>query len=262
MLAPNPAQGLRIALQDSAWVRQWARVDCTAAVLPIGNHEAELYARERTAVENATVLRRNEFSTGRRCARLALRELGVNAEALLVGPDRSPMWSKGVTGSLSHAHGYAVAIVCRCPSVSGLGIDLELTRPLDDDVLQLITRPLEWKWIQSPNAPNWGTTALFSLKESVFKCLNPLTGMWFDFHDMEVEIDGCRSFPRLESCADGKSRVLQESTALPDPHRFTVRLSLVRHEHRRLIDGRRLSAQLAVFGPLVFTMVTCSGNKD
>jgi len=50
-------------------------------------------------------------------------------------------------------------------------------------VIDVIARKRER---QACGASPWRLTLLFSAKESIFKCLHPLVGTWFDFEDAEI----------------------------------------------------------------------------
>ena len=130
--------------------------------------------------------RDNEFHAGRECARAALRELGVEAE-VGVGAAGEPVWPAGICGSITHAAGRARAVATRRP---GIGIDVE---PIMDEarawrVRDEIASGCELAAIE--RVTYFGlpvtTTLVFSAKETVFKCLYPQVGRYFDFHDAVV----------------------------------------------------------------------------
>lgn len=135
--------------------------------------------------------RREEFVTGRACARDALRSLGISRVAIPVGPRGEPVWPLGVAGSITHCTGYACSVVARSLDVAGLGIDAEPNAPLPDGVLRVIARPSEIARVLStarnPNDPYWDRL-LFCAKEAAFKAWYPLTGEMLTFEDAEVEL--------------------------------------------------------------------------
>ncbi len=134
--------------------------------------------------------RRSEYIAGRICARQALRQFmpGAAMPGRQAG-GRAPLWPEGSCGSISHSHGTAVAIAASQQHWHALGIDLERcvsterARRLAKSVLsqteiQLCAR-LGW-------AENEFFTCAFSAKESLFKLLNPLTGCYFGFQDVQL----------------------------------------------------------------------------
>ena len=69
-----------------------------------------LMPEERTAITSTVPHRAAEFAGGRQCAKAAMSALGVDDAALPVGSGRQPAWPDGVVGSISHTHGYCLAV--------------------------------------------------------------------------------------------------------------------------------------------------------
>jgi enterobactin synthetase component D len=113
--------------------------------------------------------RRREFWMGRSAARRALRELGTGDGPILTD-GRRPVFPSGVTGSLSHSAGIAVAIVAPSDRMRGLGIDLELRR-LPAGAGRLVLAPEEAAGVA---AGRYSCAEAFSAKEAAFKALEPL----------------------------------------------------------------------------------------
>jgi enterobactin synthetase component D len=128
-----------------------------------------LHPAEERATEGMLPGRRREFWMGRSAARRALRELGAGEGPILTN-GRRPVFPSGVTGSLSHSAGVAVAIVAPSDRVRGLGVDLEL-RPLPAGAGRLVLRPDEAAAVA---AGRYSCAEAFSAKEAAFKALEPL----------------------------------------------------------------------------------------
>ena len=81
----------------TAWRLGWG--ETTGAADP-----ATLHPAEAALVESARPQRRAEFATGRQCARIALREIGVEPpdHPILADPHGAPLWQAGVIGSITH----------------------------------------------------------------------------------------------------------------------------------------------------------------
>jgi enterobactin synthetase component D len=134
--------------------------------------------------------RRLEFLAGRLCARRALRQAGYADEATIaIGEQRAPVWPPGFVGSIAHGNGTAWAVVAAHERYRGLGIDLEeivapaSARSLSTNVL----RPEERERMQPAGLSEEQFVSLvFSAKESLFKCLHPITLARFGFQDAEV----------------------------------------------------------------------------
>lgn len=151
---------------------------------------AGLLPEEEPFVARAVEKRRRDFALGRACARAALLRLGVPAGPIPVGDERAPVWPPGVIGSISHCAGLAVAAVARRSEFAGLGIDVEPAAPVEEKLFSQIATERERRWLETLG-PGQGEAArrLFSAKESVYKCLHPIVGVFLGFHDCEVEMD-------------------------------------------------------------------------
>ncbi|MGD0703126.1 MAG: 4'-phosphopantetheinyl transferase superfamily protein [Trebonia sp.] len=168
--------------------------DQVAAVEAFGDDPAaELFPQEWAAVARSTESRRQEFATGRACARAALARLGWPAVAVPRGPRGDPLWPEGVVGSITHCAGYRAAAVALTKDVLSLGIDAEPDEALPDrDMLNLIALEEERARLGELAATLPGTgwdRLLFSAKESVYKAWFPLARRWLGFESAHVSID-------------------------------------------------------------------------
>jgi 4'-phosphopantetheinyl transferase EntD len=125
-----------------------------------------------------------EFVHGRHCARAAMAGLGLPPAAIPVGRNREPLWPASVVGSITHSGHVAAAAVASVSELRGIGIDIEKSEPLEADIAELIRREDETDWNSGEDAK-----ALFSIKESVYKCIYPLLGRFVDFREMRVSRD-------------------------------------------------------------------------
>lgn len=134
--------------------------------------------------------RQSEYLAGRLCAREALRRLKGYDLVPAVGADRAPQWPAGVSGSITHGDNWAAALVAETGHWRAIGLDVERLLPperaerLQQEILtgQECRRLLELD--EAARAPRISQT--FSLKESLFKALYPLTLTRFYFHDAEL----------------------------------------------------------------------------
>jgi 4'-phosphopantetheinyl transferase EntD len=153
---------------------------------------APLFPEEEEAVARAVGKRQREFAKGRECARAALGRLGHPAAPLLNGPEREPIWPTGVVGSVTHTDSYCAVVVARAADYTSLGIDAELTDPLEPAIAQRICTPSERAYLDG--ASDAGTLArlVFSAKEAIYKCQFPVSRQFLGFSDVEVAIPGAR----------------------------------------------------------------------
>ncbi|HEV2375014.1 MAG TPA: 4'-phosphopantetheinyl transferase superfamily protein [Streptosporangiaceae bacterium] len=151
-----------------------------------------LFPEEEAMVARAVQRRRQEFATGRRCARQALAALGFPARPLLTGPNREPLWPAGVVGSITHCDGYRAAAVAHVRDLASVGIDAEPNKPLPDGVLGVVALPGEVDQLAALTDADptvcWDRL-LFSAKESIYKTWFPLARRWLGFTDAKVEVD-------------------------------------------------------------------------
>lgn len=170
--------------------------------------------------ERAVPKRRAEFLAGRWAARQALASLGLDAGATR-GEDGTPRWPSGVVGSITHGADLALCAVARATELRGLGIDAErlMNESTKDELMSRICRDDERAALeQGLTAPEHErVTFAFSAKESLYKCLFPLTGRFMDFSAARViEAEAARDEVGrwvgallLELCVDWSSELLR-----------------------------------------------------
>jgi 4'-phosphopantetheinyl transferase EntD len=128
--------------------------------------------------------RLSEFAAGRRAARSALAHLGQPACAIPVSPDRSPLWPEGYIGSISHSDRACVAITSKKSQWSGLGVDLEPAIPLDAPLWSTVLVEEDYAHCANP----LHATAIFSIKEAVYKAQYAITKQLFGFDVLTVSL--------------------------------------------------------------------------
>lgn len=138
--------------------------------------------------ERATPKRVREFALARHCAREAMARLGIagaqRLPILRVGA-RAPRWPAGLVGSITHTGAMAAAAVARIREYMGIGIDLERTRPVSRRLMARIVLPDEQAWLDGlPDTErSVGFALIFSAKESIYKAINPITGVFLGYRD-------------------------------------------------------------------------------
>lgn len=137
---------------------------------------------------------RSEHLAGRECAAMALARAGAPSREVGSNPDGSPIWPAGFLGSITHTRGFASACVSALGELAGVGIDTEevLDPAASAEIRGAVAAPDELARIQGHALLDERSlvTLVFSAKESVYKCVAPITGEFFDFHDVELlELD-------------------------------------------------------------------------
>ena len=159
---------------------------------PITAMDRMPFPEEEALMIGAVARRRDEFATGRACARTAMELLGLPAMPLAMRPDRAPVWPGGIVGSISHSRSYcAAAAALRCDGFLALGLDIEEAEPLDDTLLPDLCTSQEQGWLGEQPSRYRGLLlkAFFSAKECAYKCQYSITGAMLDFHALIIDMD-------------------------------------------------------------------------
>ena len=150
----------------------------------------ELGPTEFKAVCDAVPKRQAEFAAGRTAAKRALTEMGIIAEEIPIGTDRAPQWPRGIVGTISHTADIAIAVLAQEAKCVALGVDIEVTAAVGEELFPLVLVPSEHRWLQSlPKSERvrWATV-VFSAKEAFYKFQSSVLKLPLDFQDVEVSI--------------------------------------------------------------------------
>lgn len=168
-----------------------------ASARTIADQRVLLHA-EREYVDAANAKRCGEFAIGRYCARLALGHLGLPPKPILRDENGAPIWPEGILGSISHTRGLTVAIVVAEKLGKGVGVDAEYIRGrFPPDVFATIGTAREKDLISRHPEPTRDRLryAIFSAKESVFKCLYGAFKERWPLEAIDIHVDaGLNSF--------------------------------------------------------------------
>lgn len=185
---------VQAALADNALneslIRNVLPSEVVIATGPIELGWHDLDPREFEAVRGAVPQRLSEFAAGRRFARTALAELGVNGSPLLVNLDRSPRWPAGVIGSITHSRNYCAVAVARAERYRAIGIDAQHVDAVEPHLWNVFCTEEEIDEInqQDPQFRKSLAAMIFSAKESYFKASYPIHKEWIGFHDLRVHL--------------------------------------------------------------------------
>ncbi len=141
-------------------------------------------------LQRAVAKRKAEYLAGRLCAREALQQATGVGAIPGTGEDRAPQWPAGSVGSITHSDGRAAAIVGRASRYASVGLDMEWVMADERAVKlagQILTDGEQKRFARAlKERPGESLTLAFSLKESLFKALYPLTLKRFYFEHAEV----------------------------------------------------------------------------
>ena len=145
------------------------------------------------ALRSAAPRRVAGFLAGRYCAVEALRAAGCTDASPAVDrhANGAPLWPRGFIGSISHTDDRALAVVAAAGKLRGVGVDCErVVSPKEaDGIARAVIPEIDAAEVVAGGSPlTWEelVTVGFSAKESLYKCLRPLVGVFFDFADAHV----------------------------------------------------------------------------
>lgn len=151
---------------------------------------ASLSDTETAALTNVVDKRRREFATARELVREGLeRFFDVRGFDLLNAEDRSPIWPRGIQGSISHSDTRAwVALVDA--AFGTIGIDGEGRNELKEDLWHLTLLDEEVAYLEALDASVRSRRALtlFSAKEALYKAQYPRSGSFMSYTSVRVDI--------------------------------------------------------------------------
>lgn len=131
------------------------------------------------------------FVAGRFCAAGALAQAGHDGLTdVAMDKEGAPMWPRGYLGSITHTDRVAGAVVASSGAALGVGIDCEYLISAEREAELTLRICPEWPtvWGQGgqPFSNSELLTVVFSAKESIYKCLYPLTRTFLEFGDIRV----------------------------------------------------------------------------
>ncbi len=129
---------------------------------------------------------RRQSGAARVVARRLLSSLNYNDVAITKTSFGAPVWPAGIVGSLAHEERVAVAAVARKADFLAIGVDIEPSEELPDNLVEIIATTAE----QSLYGQSFlRSRQLFAAKEAVYKAIYPLDQHFLDFHDIEVHLE-------------------------------------------------------------------------
>lgn len=160
----------------------------TGVILPIDDYQSHLHPDEAKIISTASVKRKLEFSTARWCAKQALASEGIQDFPILSGENREPVWPKGFIGSISHCKDQCSAVIAKKSDINSIGFDVEKLKKLKTDIAKAICTDAERDWLSKQSKHFYDNLVLtiFSLKESVYKCVFQHQQVQLGFKDCSI----------------------------------------------------------------------------
>lgn len=147
---------------------------------------AALPPAEQALAQSLSEVRRRELITGRTALHATLAVLDPDlAAAPILGDDRgAPVLPAGWVGSVSHKGGRAAALVAPA-GAARVGVDLELAQPARQDIARWILTPREQASLVDRGR---GATLRFSIKEAIYKAVDPFVRRYVAFTEVELDV--------------------------------------------------------------------------
>jgi len=151
---------------------------------------ARLPAEEAEYARSLRAYRQVSFVGGRLALRTACVQLGDEPPPILPDDLGAPRLPEPFSGSISHKRTLAVGMVGQARNGT-LGVDLEEYAPQRLNIATAILTDAEIETIeQLPENRRWiALLTRFSIKESIYKALNPHVRRYIDFKEAEVTPD-------------------------------------------------------------------------
>ena len=137
-------------------------------------------------IRGAVNSRKASFLAGRYCVQTIFDRLGVKFEVAMAS-NRAPIWPAGYTGSITHTKDRAFAVALPSSQMTSIGVDIERIMSLEK------AKKIEGQIIDDQESAILGiedfgmkVSLAFSAKESVYKCIAPMTGRFYNFSDVHI----------------------------------------------------------------------------
>lgn len=148
---------------------------------------ARLHADEARHAATLRPPRRDTWIAGRLALRAALQRMGIDAAAILPNHRGAPAMPPGMVGSISHTRTTAVALVAEDTGWA-IGVDIERNTLGRQDISRhVLTEPERAEVARLPPEQR-GPSIMqrFSLKESIYKAIDPFLQRYVRFREVAV----------------------------------------------------------------------------
>lgn len=148
---------------------------------------------ELAAAERLPPARARDLVAGRFALRAALGDDGVACAPIGTDDRGAPVLPEGYVGSISHKHAFAAGLVARADTLIGarIGVDLERRAGLRVDIARRILTAAELaKLPTEPAAREAAVLRAFSIKEAIYKAIDPFMRRYVGFQEVELAFVG------------------------------------------------------------------------
>lgn len=191
--APQDRTAEERALDDALRAMRRSGIHVACRTIRDGD-QALLLPEEAASVTSKVDRMRDASGAARHVARGLLRQAGLADAPLLKAASGAPVWPVGVVGSMAHDDAFAIAAMASTASFKSLGIDIEPSEPLAQDVAAIVKMPAD---VVDGVEERLASRLLFVAKEAVYKAVFPRDQVILGFED--VAIDFTRSEGRTRA---------------------------------------------------------------
>jgi enterobactin synthetase component D len=132
--------------------------------------------------------RRTGFVAGRLAAARALARAGAPRVAIASDARGAPCMPAGFVGSISHKGELGVSLAARDDGAR-IGVDVEAIQPVRDGIDRyVLTEDERARLPADPEARARAVLASFSVKESIYKAIDPFVRRWVGYHEATLEL--------------------------------------------------------------------------
>lgn len=147
--------------------------------------EALLLPEEAAALTARQPVARRASGTARALARHLLVQEGFASAAIGRSAAGAPLWPTGIVGSLAHDDEIAVAAIARKSDLLSVGIDVEPSEPLPEDIAAIVALPGD---LCGSVKAHLAGRVLFSAKEAVYKAAHPMDGNVLGYEHIRIDL--------------------------------------------------------------------------
>lgn len=149
----------------------------------------DLHPEEAERAAGLRGARRMGFVAGRIAAARALAAVGAPRAAIGSDARGAPVVPPGFVGSISHKNELGVALAARADGAR-IGVDVEALKELRDGVARLVLTEAERARLEGLDEGERARIVLasFSIKESIYKAIDPFVQRYVGYHEAIVEL--------------------------------------------------------------------------
>ncbi|MEE2901592.1 MAG: 4'-phosphopantetheinyl transferase superfamily protein [Myxococcota bacterium] len=194
---------------------------------------ARLHPQEAQVLSKFKLSRRATWVGGRLALAQACEAFDESARPILNDERGAPVLPTGLTGTLTHKNNIAISLVARSKSSMRLGIDVEALSLRQQSIENMILTDTELTTLNTlaSDMRLEFVVSRFSLKESIYKAIDPFVKRYVGFKEVEIEEteEGFETRFRLKNNEGPFGVELRSEKLTVDAEEFVVTSARVTH---------------------------------